>query len=80
LRSIASRTGRWEKKAHRACCETKPVASGSVNGNRLTLKLRGPSKSKSVTYLDSGSWNPDNLLYGKNSLAVLTFCQVSIEK
>lgn len=59
--------------------EPKQVASGSANGTRITLKLKSPSKSKTVTYLDSANWNPDNLLYGKNGLAALTFCDVPIE-
>jgi Concanavalin A-like lectin/glucanases superfamily/Domain of unknown function (DUF2341)/Carbohydrate esterase, sialic acid-specific acetylesterase/Glucose-regulated metallo-peptidase M90 len=60
--------------------EPKQVTSGSAEGNRITLKLKSPSKSKTVTYLDSASWNPDNLLYGKNGLAALTFCEVQIEE
>ena len=59
--------------------EPKQVVSGSVNGGRITLKLKGPTKSKTVTYLDSANWNPDNLLYGANGLAALTFCEVPIE-
>ncbi len=59
--------------------EAKQVASGAASGNRLTLKLTGPSNVSNVTYLDSAAWNPDNLLYGKNGLAALTFCEVRIE-
>lgn len=59
--------------------EPKQVVAGSANGNRITLKLKGPTKSKTVTYLDSANWNPDNLLYGQNGLAALTFCDVPIE-
>ncbi len=59
--------------------EAKQVVAGSLNGNRITLKLRGPTKSTAVTYLDSANWNPDNLLYGQNGLAALTFCDVPIE-
>lgn len=33
--------------------EAKQVASGSANGSRITLKLKSPSKAKTVTYLDS---------------------------
>ena len=39
----------------------------------------GPTKSKTVTYLDSANWNPDNLLYGQNGLAAFTFCDVPID-
>ncbi len=59
--------------------EPKQVTAGSANGSRITLKLKGPTKSKTVTYLDSANWNPDNLLYGQNGLAALTFCDVPIE-
>lgn len=59
--------------------EPKQVVAGSANGSRITLKLKGPTKSKTVTYLDSANWNPDNLLYGQNGLAALTFCDVPIE-
>lgn len=59
--------------------EPKQVVAGSANGGRITLKLKGPTKSKTVTYLDSANWSPDNLLYGQNGLAALTFCDVPIE-
>ncbi len=59
--------------------EPQPIVSGVANGARVVLKLKGPSRATRVTYLDSDSWNPDNLLYGKNGLAALTFCDVPIE-
>ena len=59
--------------------EPKQVVAGSVNGGTILLKLKEPTKSRTVTYLDSASWNPDNLLYGQNDLAALTFCEVPIE-
>lgn len=59
--------------------EPKQVASGSAHGSQITLKLKGPSNATKVTYLDSASWNPDNLLYGQNGIAALTFCDVPIE-
>ncbi len=55
------------------------VTSGSVTGNVLTLKLTGPSTAQRITYLDSKSWNPNNLLYGANGIAALTFCEVPID-
>jgi len=58
--------------------EPKSVASGSAALSRITLKLKGPSKAAKLTYLDSASWSPDNLLYGQNGLAALTFCEVPI--
>ena len=59
--------------------EAKQVVAGAANANRITLRLKGRTKSKTVTYLDSANWNPDNLLYGENGLAALTFCEVPIE-
>ena len=59
--------------------EARQIASGSTNGKRLTLKLKAPSNATKVTYLDSANWSPDNLLYGANGLAALTFCDVPIE-
>lgn len=59
--------------------EPKQVVAGSANGSRITLKLKGPTKSQTVTYLDSADWSPDNLLYGQSGLAALTFCDVPIE-
>ncbi|WP_425614517.1 DUF2341 domain-containing protein [Anatilimnocola sp. NA78] len=59
--------------------DAKQVVSGSVNGNRLTLKLNAKSNAKTVTYLDSKNWSQQNLLKGPNGLAALTFCDVPIE-
>lgn len=59
--------------------EAKPVAAGSASGKQITLKVKVPTKSRTVTYLDSANWNPDNLLYGQNGLAALTFCDVPLE-
>ncbi len=60
--------------------EAQQVIAGSANGNRITLKLRAPTKSRTVTYLDSANWSPDNLLYGQNGLAALTFCEVPMDR
>ncbi|MCE9556136.1 MAG: DUF2341 domain-containing protein, partial [Planctomycetes bacterium] len=54
------------------------IASGSAMGNRILLKLKGPATASKVSYLDSASWSPDNLLYGANGIAALTFCDVPI--
>ena len=59
--------------------EPKAVASGLANGNRIVMKLKQPSNAAKVTYLNSASWNPNNLLYGSNGIAALTFCDVTIE-
>ena len=54
------------------------VASGSVSGNSLILKLASPTKATTVTYLDSDAWSQEMLLKGENGLAALTFCDVPI--
>ncbi|MEQ2009367.1 MAG: DUF2341 domain-containing protein [Limisphaerales bacterium] len=54
------------------------VASGSVAGNVLTLKLKEPSAAKQITYLKEIAWSQDTLLLGANGLAALTFCEVPI--
>ena len=59
--------------------EKGKVASGSASGRTVTLKLTGASTAKKLTYLDSKSWSPDNLLCGENGIAALTFCNVPIE-
>jgi hypothetical protein len=54
------------------------VASGSVAGNVLTLKLKEPSTAKKIQYLKEMNWNQDRLLTGANGLEALTFCEVEI--
>jgi Domain of unknown function (DUF2341)/Concanavalin A-like lectin/glucanases superfamily/Carbohydrate esterase, sialic acid-specific acetylesterase len=58
--------------------ERDKVASGSVAGNVLTLKLKEPVAAKQITYLKEVAWNQDTLLLGANGLAALTFCEVPI--
>jgi hypothetical protein len=60
--------------------ESKLVTGGSASGYVITLKLNGPTKSQTITYLDSANWKQDNLLYGRNGIAALTFCDVPIER
>ena len=60
--------------------QSQQIASGSVHGSQLILKLKSATEAARVTYLDSANWNPDNLLYGQNGIAALTFCDVPIEK
>ncbi|MBN1418369.1 MAG: DUF2341 domain-containing protein, partial [Planctomycetes bacterium] len=55
------------------------VASGSASGDTLVLTLKGASTAKTITYIEGRSWNPDNILYGENGIAALTFCAVPIE-
>lgn len=58
--------------------ENCQVVSGNASGNGIKLKLNKNSNAKTITYLDSKSWNPDLLLYGENGIAALTFCNVTI--
>jgi len=58
--------------------EKGKVASGAVSGKVITLKLKETSAAQKLTYLDSASWSVDNLLYGENGIAALTFCDVPI--
>jgi hypothetical protein len=58
--------------------EKGKVASGSVSGKVVTLKLTAASTAQKLTYLDSSSWSQHNLLRGANGIAALTFCEVPI--
>jgi hypothetical protein len=60
--------------------EPKHVVQGVASGSQLVLTLKEPSQARRITYLDSAAWSPDNLLYGQNGLAALTFCDVEIEQ
>ena len=59
--------------------EKNRVASGSVSGNMLTLKLKAASTAQHITYLKESAWSQDTLLHGANGLAALTFCEVPIQ-
>lgn len=54
------------------------VASGTVSGNIVTLKLKEPSAAKKISYLKEMKWSQDKLIVGANGIAVLTFCDVDI--
>lgn len=54
------------------------VASGAVNENVLTLKLKEPSAARKTTYLKEMSWSQERLLIGRNGIAALAFCDVPI--
>ena len=58
--------------------EKDKITSGSFEGNVLTLKLKEPLKTKTITYLKEADWNQDNLLMGENGIAALTFCEETI--
>ena len=45
------------------------IASGSVSGNMVKLKLAASTDAKTVTYLIDRKWNPKELLYGQNGIA-----------
>ena len=57
---------------------TGKVQSGSASGVNITLKLSAPSEATTITYLVDRRWDPNALLYGKNGIAALTFCEVPI--
>jgi hypothetical protein len=59
--------------------EKERVASGSVSGNVVTLKLREAASAKKITYLKEMNWSQDKLILGANGIAALTFCNVPIE-
>ena len=59
--------------------EKDKVASGSVSGNVLTLKLKEPTTASKITYLKEIAWSQDKLLMGANGIAALTFCNVVLE-
>ena len=54
------------------------VASGSVSGNVVTLKLKAPSTARKITYIKETQWSQDRLLIGANGIAALTFADVEI--
>jgi hypothetical protein len=54
------------------------VEAGITIGNTLTLKLKKPIPVNKITYLDSKKWNQNNILWGKNGIAALTFYEVSV--
>jgi len=55
------------------------VASGSVSGNVLTLRLSGATRVKNISYIDETNWSQDRLLVGANGIAALTFFRVPVE-
>ena len=55
------------------------IVSGAAIDNTLVLQFTAPSNASTITYLDSKSWSPKNLLRGANGIAALTFCEVPIE-
>jgi len=58
--------------------EKDKIASGSVKGNVVTLKLKSPATAQRITYLKESSWNQNDLFFGANGIAALTFCDVAL--
>ena len=57
---------------------TELTAVGGT-GRTITLKLTGPSTAKNLTYVRGGKWKQDDaIIWGANSIAALTFCEVPI--
>ena len=54
------------------------VESGNTLDNKLTLKIKKPIPVNKITYLDSKKWNQNNILWGENGIAALTFYEVSV--
>ena len=54
------------------------VASGSISGNVLKLRLKGALAADKVTYLKETTWSQEALLMGANGIAALTFCEAPI--
>ena len=60
--------------------EKGKIASGSVAGTVLTLKLTAPTNATKITYLKEIEWSQEKLLLGANGLAALTFCNVPLTR
>jgi hypothetical protein len=58
--------------------EAGKIVSGAANGNVLKLKLATPARAKTITYLQDKKWDARALLYGKNGIAALTFCDLEV--
>ena len=54
------------------------VMGGTVEGNKVRLKVKAGTTAKTVTYLQEKSWDQMRLLRGKNGIAALTFCEVPL--
>jgi hypothetical protein len=60
--------------------ERDKVATGTLSGNVLTLKLKEPTAATKITYLKETAWSQDKLIFGTNGIAALTFCNVPISE
>jgi hypothetical protein len=59
--------------------EAGKVLSGTSSGTQIILKLAAPTSAKTITYLTDKKWDPKLLLYGKNGIPALTFCEVPLQ-
>jgi len=72
---------RWEEKnVSQFLVDGKEgqISSGGVAGNIITLKLKDKIDAKSIAYIRDRQWDSENLLYGENEIAALTFADVPI--
>ncbi len=60
--------------------EKDKVASGSLSGNVLTLKLKESTEATKIMYLKETEWSQAKLIIGTNGIAALSFCDVPILK
>ncbi|MEI6535182.1 MAG: sialate O-acetylesterase, partial [Verrucomicrobiaceae bacterium] len=58
--------------------EKDKVASGTLNGNVLTLKLKEATVARKISYIKETNWTQDKLIIGANGIAALTFCEVPL--
>lgn len=58
--------------------EKDKFASGCADGNALILTLKEGSSGSTITYLKEAAWSQDQLLWGENGIAAVTFCEVAI--
>ncbi|MEI7911912.1 MAG: DUF2341 domain-containing protein [Verrucomicrobiota bacterium] len=56
------------------------IASGTVKGNGVTLKLKAPATAQRITYLKESAWSQNDLILGANGIAALTFCDVPLSR
>ena len=56
------------------------VVGGVVTDNVLTLALKEPTAPGRISYLMEKSWKQDNILFGRNGMAALTFCNAPISR
>ncbi|HUT09386.1 MAG TPA: sialate O-acetylesterase, partial [Thermoguttaceae bacterium] len=68
-----------EGRVESGAVESGTVSGNAVSGNVVKLKLASATAAKTITYLVDKKWDANNLLYGQNGIAALTFCEVPID-